>query len=429
MNKLDTKANVQELHHIVFQNDPKINDYDLKSQLKHSKKINPSYEIQEHELEYGSLFNNSLEPIFADEELSNSFILKFVGYKLNHKVISNPAYTCNLYWTASNCLLFSYQKAKELPIFHICHNLQSLLEVLTHCAIDPKFLEKDIAGTILNRALHVSEWCFDKEGFYDLYTPDTYDISKFLHYAVEQKSLNYYPYLYKIKGKDNPSYPDEAGIAFFVAKHLGADVIDINYAPMSPVLIETDQGLVRSNSKRRELFITPSMELISVLTHYYQEEVIDESTGIKFDKFYSGYASIESAPYIDDLWMNHPEFNLGSGAVRTALMHLKHAQPTIYQDYVITNDDERDTQFNGCLVDVAIRIPEPSLVECMRLFKTSGDTLICHKIIYNMPEKTFLQQQSLVTDNHEQIVIFFGLSAEAKLLYKNLGINTNQTVK
>lgn len=111
-------------------------------------------------------------------------------------------------------------------------------------------------------------------------------------------------------------------------------------------------------------------------------------------------------------------------------MHfLSDREPPIYLDYVLINDGARDVEFQGQLLSYAyIYDNDLDTTELMRIFETRRGSMICHKLL-KTSVGAIQNQHALVSNDPEEIIGFFGLSAEAKSIYLSSGINANQVIE
>lgn len=426
-----SKANLEtkELHQIAYFDEPGLDRYNINQQHKYYKAIRSDYAIYEFELDQDTFFKHK-------NRLNNkNFLFKFVGYKLGQQEaglndIRNDIYTCNLYWTASDCLLLSCQKAGELPDFTICYDMASLLQTIVGCAAaDPLFQKDHLPEALLITALTYSEWHFEKNPTLIFGNTNINNFVEFLQYAIEQRSEGYKAHIVKGKMAYNP-LPSQIGNILFVAKELTFNICDSRVQECCQTNINTSESTVKSNYHVRRVYLTPSLQMIAVQSNQYHQEIINAVDGMKSKKVYTDHALFEKASCVDELGVLIPEINPNSPILRNTLFALENLQPPIYQDYKITNDGERDIQFNGCLLNAVIIFNnDKDQIECLRIFETRRGSLICHKVSQSIAEPGIPKQVALVTDDHDQIVNFFGLSPEAKLIYRALNINAYQTVE
>ncbi|WP_180099582.1 hypothetical protein [Acinetobacter sp. YH12153] len=424
----NTNANLEtvELHKVAYDGEPGCDKYNINAQLEECKKIRSDYAIHEIEFDRTNWTRNTNIP-HALPELCK---LKFIGYSVGPKdaahEISNSTYTCNLYWSASECLLLQVQKAGELPNIEICYSLKELLEQLAYYHTDLEFKQGNIAENILKNAVKYSEWNFDGESNFIYGNNDVTNFSQFLDLVNQSLSLRFKPCIYKVEVKQNTS-PDQRGLILFTAKQITVQHQDISDFELAQKEFLTSKGKVNSNISTTILFLTPEAEIIEIAYHAHHATSIQPSTGIKVERTQFDYADYRKSCCLDDLKTQGSYFYVGTPIYNAMQLFLKTEKPPVYLDYVLTNDNERDIEFNGCLIGYACEV-EDEITTVSRLYQTRRGNLICHQLVKNQDEE-LLRQEALVSNDHEEIVQFFGCSANIKRMYRDAGINANITVE
>ncbi|QIC72072.1 MULTISPECIES: hypothetical protein [Acinetobacter] len=424
----NSKANLEiiELHKVAYDGEPGCDKYNINAQLEECKKIRSDYAIHEIQFDRTNWTRNTNIP-HALPELCK---LKFVGYSVGPKdaahEISNSTYTCNLYWSASECLLLQVQKAGELPNIEICYSLKELLEQLAYYHTDLEFKQGNIAENILKNAVQYSEWNFDGESNLIYGNNDVTNFSQFLDLVNQSLSLGFKPYIYKVRMKPKP-LPDQRGLILFTAKQIAVEHRDISDFKLAQQEIVTRKEKVNSNIATTILFLTQDSKIIEIISDAHRITGIQASTGIKIERTVFNDATYKKTSSLDDLETQGSYFYIGTPIYNAMLVFLKTQEPPVYLDYVLTNDNERDIEFDGRLIGYACEV-EDEITTLSRLYQTRRGNLICHQLVKNQDEE-LLRQEALVSNDHEEIVQFFGCSANIKRMYREAGINANITVE
>lgn len=414
-----------ELHKVAYLGEPGVDSYNINAQLEECKVIRGDYAL--HELEFD---RSNWNPNKSPDTLPELCILKFVGYSVGPKdeahEISNNSYNCNVYWSASECLVLRVQKAGRLTNIEICYSIKELLEQLAHYHTDLEFQQGNLAESILQTVLKYSEWNFDGETHLLYGNQDVTNFSQFLDLVNQSQSLGCKPCIYKVRTMPSP-LPHQRGLILFAAKQIAVEHQDIADFELAQAEIETRSGTINSNVVTTILFFTPESEIIEIVSHAHRTTSIQPSTGIRVERTLFNYANYKKTRCLDDLQTQGSYFYVGMPLYNAMMVFLKAHEPPIYLDYVLTNDNERDIQFNGCLIGYAYEY-EGEMITLSRIYQTSRGNLICHQLMKTTKEE-LLKQKALVSNDHEEIVQFFGCSLSMKGMYRNAGINANITVE